>query len=63
MATATGARPRPAEFPISKARQLAKELAARIAPELDPGWKRELLHDPSTNALIARYRRLRDAGS
>jgi glucose-6-phosphate isomerase len=43
--------------------ELGKELAARIAPELEPGWKRELLHDPSTNALIARYRRLRDAGS
>ena len=42
--------------------ELGKELAARIAPELDPGWKRELLHDPSTNALIQRYRRLRDAG-
>ncbi|MGH3076784.1 MAG: glucose-6-phosphate isomerase [Gaiellaceae bacterium] len=41
--------------------ELGKELAARIAPELDPGWKRELLHDSSTNALIERYRRLRDA--
>lgn len=40
--------------------ELGKELAARIAPELEPGWKRELLHDPSTNALIGRYRRLRD---
>ena len=39
--------------------ELGKELAARIAPELEPGWKRELLHDPSTNALIRRYRRLR----
>jgi glucose-6-phosphate isomerase len=43
--------------------ELGKELAARIAPELDPAWKRELLHDPSTNALIHRYRRFRDAGS
>ena len=43
--------------------ELGKELAARIAPELDAAWKRELLHDPSTNALIDRYRRLRDAGS
>jgi glucose-6-phosphate isomerase len=43
--------------------ELGKELAARIAPELDAAWKRELLHDPSTNALINRYRRFRDAGS
>jgi glucose-6-phosphate isomerase len=43
--------------------ELGKELAARIAPELDAAWKRELLHDPSTNALIDRYRRYRDAGS
>jgi len=42
--------------------ELGKELAARIAPELDPEWKHELLHDPSTNALIDRYRRVRDAG-
>jgi glucose-6-phosphate isomerase len=41
--------------------ELGKELGAAIAPELAPGWKRELLHDPSTNAAIARYRRLRDA--
>ncbi|HSJ93799.1 MAG TPA: glucose-6-phosphate isomerase [Gaiellaceae bacterium] len=40
--------------------ELGKELASRIAPELAPGWKRELLHDPSTNALIRRYRQLRD---
>jgi glucose-6-phosphate isomerase len=40
--------------------ELGKELASRIAPELDPGWARELLHDSSTNALIRRYRRLRD---
>jgi glucose-6-phosphate isomerase len=39
----------------------ADELASRIAPELDTGWKRELMHDSSTNALIRRYRRLRDA--
>jgi glucose-6-phosphate isomerase len=42
--------------------ELGKELAAKIAPELARGWKRELLHDSSTNALIARYRRLRDVG-
>jgi glucose-6-phosphate isomerase len=40
--------------------ELGKELAARIAPELDVGWKHELLHDSSTNALIRRYRALRD---
>ena len=36
------------------------ELASRIAPELAKGWKHELLHDSSTNALIRRYRTLRD---
>jgi len=40
--------------------ELGKELAARIAPELEPGWKGELYHDSSTNALIRRYRTLRD---
>ena len=40
--------------------ELGKELAARIAPELDAGWKHELHHDSSTNALIRRYRALRD---
>jgi glucose-6-phosphate isomerase len=40
--------------------ELGKERAAKIAPELAPGWKRELLHDSSTNALIRRYRDLRD---
>jgi glucose-6-phosphate isomerase len=40
--------------------ELGKELAARIAPELDAGWKHELHHDSSTNALIRRYRSLRD---
>jgi glucose-6-phosphate isomerase len=40
--------------------ELGKELAARIAPELAPDWKHELHHDSSTNALIRRYRRLRD---
>ena len=40
--------------------ELGKERAARIAPELAPGWKHELHHDSSTNALIERYRRLRD---
>jgi len=40
--------------------ELGKELASRIAPELAKGWKHELLHDSSTNALIRRYRTLRD---
>ncbi|MGH3133262.1 MAG: glucose-6-phosphate isomerase [Gaiellaceae bacterium] len=40
--------------------ELGKELAARIAPELASGWKHELLHDSSTNALIRRYRAVRD---
>jgi glucose-6-phosphate isomerase len=42
--------------------ELGKELAARLAPELAPGWKHELLHDSSTNALVRRYRALRDGG-
>jgi glucose-6-phosphate isomerase len=40
--------------------ELGKELAARIAPELARDWKRELTHDSSTNALVRRYRALRD---
>jgi glucose-6-phosphate isomerase len=40
--------------------ELGKELAARIAPELGAGWAHELAHDSSTNALIRRYRALRD---
>jgi glucose-6-phosphate isomerase len=40
--------------------ELGKERAARIAPELAPDWKHELHHDSSTNALIERYRRVRD---
>lgn len=40
--------------------ELGKERAARIGPELAPDWKHELHHDSSTNALIKRYRRLRD---
>jgi glucose-6-phosphate isomerase len=43
--------------------ELGKELASRLAPELGAGWKHELLHDSSTNALVRRYRRLRDASS
>ncbi len=41
--------------------ELGKELASKIAPELAADWKHELLHDSSTNALIQRYRRLRDS--
>jgi len=41
----------------------AEALTARIAAELSPGWKHELLHDSSTNALIERYRQLRDGGT
>ena len=40
--------------------ELGKERAAKIAPELDSGWKHELMHDSSTNSLVRRYRRLRD---
>ena len=40
--------------------ELGKELASRIAPELAVDWKHELQHDSSTNALIRRYRALRD---
>jgi glucose-6-phosphate isomerase len=40
--------------------ELGKELTARLAPELAPGWRHELLHDSSTNGLVRRYRALRD---
>jgi glucose-6-phosphate isomerase len=40
--------------------ELGKELAARLAPELAADRKRELMHDSSTNALVRRYRALRD---
>jgi glucose-6-phosphate isomerase len=40
--------------------ELGKELAAHIAPELASNWKHELQHDSSTNALVRRYRALRD---
>ena len=38
--------------------ELGKQLAQRIVPELDSDAK--LTHDSSTNALIRRYRQLRD---
>ena len=41
--------------------ELGKELASRLTPELDAAWRRELMHDSSTNALVRRYRDLRDA--
>jgi glucose-6-phosphate isomerase len=40
---------------------VGEELRARLVSELAPGWKHELLHDSSTNALVRRYRELRDA--
>ena len=42
--------------------ELGKVLAKRIAPELAPGPEPALAHDSSTNALIRRYRRLRNDG-
>jgi glucose-6-phosphate isomerase len=41
--------------------ELGKALAKRIIPELAHGPEPALTHDSSTNALISRYRRLRDA--
>jgi glucose-6-phosphate isomerase len=41
--------------------ELGKVLASRIIPELDPKIEPRLAHDSSTNALIARYRKLRGA--
>jgi glucose-6-phosphate isomerase len=42
--------------------ELGKVLANRIVPELESKAEPELAHDSSTNALIRRYRRLRDRG-
>ncbi len=39
--------------------ELGKVLAQRIVPELEAPDEPDLAHDPSTNALIRRYRRLR----
>ncbi len=41
--------------------ELGKKLAQRIVPELQATDEPELAHDSSTNALIRRYRRVRDA--
>jgi glucose-6-phosphate isomerase len=40
--------------------ELSKVLAKRIIPELQSQGEPALAHDPSTNALIRRYRSLRD---
>ena len=42
--------------------ELGKVLAKRIVPELTAAGEPALAHDSSTNALIRRYRRFRDAG-
>jgi glucose-6-phosphate isomerase len=42
--------------------ELGKVLAKRIVPELQAAGAPDLKHDTSTNALIRRYRALRDAG-
>ncbi|HWD66267.1 MAG TPA: glucose-6-phosphate isomerase [Solirubrobacteraceae bacterium] len=41
--------------------ELGKALAQRIIPELESDGEPDLEHDSSTNALIRRYRRMRDA--
>ena len=43
--------------------ELGKALAGRIAPELGAREEPDLRHDSSTNALIRRYRRLRDGSA
>jgi glucose-6-phosphate isomerase len=43
--------------------QLGKVLAARIVPELEAKDEPRLTHDSSTNALIRRYRRLKEKSS
>jgi glucose-6-phosphate isomerase len=42
--------------------ELGKVLASRIVPELESGPEPDLRHDSSTNALIRRYRDLREGG-
>jgi glucose-6-phosphate isomerase len=41
--------------------ELGKALAQRIIPELESDTDPDLQHDSSTNALIRRYRQMRDA--
>ena len=43
--------------------ELGKALAQRIIPELESTTEPKLEHDSSTNALIRRYRKLRDVSS
>jgi glucose-6-phosphate isomerase len=43
--------------------ELGKALAQRIVPELESESEPNLAHDSSTNALIRRYRRLRDGSA
>jgi glucose-6-phosphate isomerase len=43
--------------------ELGKVLAQRIIPELESQKESDLKHDSSTNALIRRYRKLREASS
>jgi glucose-6-phosphate isomerase len=42
--------------------ELGKALAQRIIPELTSATEPELAHDSSTNALIRRYRKLKEGG-
>jgi glucose-6-phosphate isomerase len=43
--------------------ELGKVLAAQIIPELESEQEPDLKHDSSTNALIRRYRKLKNAGA
>ena len=43
--------------------ELGKVLASRIIPELESADEPTLVHDSSTNALIRRYRSLREVNS
>jgi glucose-6-phosphate isomerase len=43
--------------------ELGKVLAKRISPELESKDEPKLAHDSSTNALIRRYRKLKEARS
>jgi glucose-6-phosphate isomerase len=43
--------------------ELGKVLAERTIPELESAGQPQLKHDSSTNALIRRYRRLKNGHS
>ena len=43
--------------------ELGKALAQRIIPELESPEEPQLSHDSSTNTLIRRYRKLKEASS